>query len=254
MNIKLPKELVEKFKNLGLSQNEIKVYLLLLYSGPLTAKEISEYSQVPFSKIYLVLNNLERKGWLNSTTTRPVKYSARPPQEAVEVVKRNLEKSMNEAAEYIAKELQPIYDRMSVSLQPNLLLFYGEDNIAMKMVDVILGTRRELLLALHHRLDTFLEYSSRLSSVKLVDTRPRIKILVSKELVDDIYPLVEIGAEIRYRDEMFGGGAISDDREALIILEKDERYSTAIWSTHYSLIELAKSYFEKIWSTSKMVI
>lgn len=254
MNLKLPKELIEKFKNLGLSQNEIKVYLLLLYSGPLTAKEISEYSQVPFSKIYLVLNNLERKGWLNSSTTRPVKYSAKPPQEAVEIVKRNLEKSMNEAAEYIARELQPIYDRMSVSLQPNILLFYGESNIAMKMIDVILSTRRELLLALHHRLESFLEYSSRFSSIKLIQNRPRIKILVSKELIDDVYPLIDVGAEVRYRDEMFGGGAISDDREALIILEKDDRYSTALWSTHHSLIELAKSYFEKIWSTSKMVV
>ncbi len=254
MNLKLPKELVEKFKNLGLSQNEMKVYLLLLYSGPLTAKEISEYSQVPFSKIYLVLNNLERKGWLNSSSTRPVKYSAKPPQEAVEIVKRNLEKSVNDAAEYIARELQPIYDRMSVSLQPNILLFYGEDNIAMKMVDVILSTRRELLLALHHRLETFFEYSSRFSSIKLIKSRPRIRILVSKELVEDVYPLIDVGAEVRYRDEMFGGGAISDDREAIIILDKDDRYSTALWSTHHSLIELAKSYFEKIWSTSKMVV
>ena len=254
MNLKLPKELVEKFKNLGLSQNEMKVYLLLLYSGPLTAKEISEYSQVPFSKIYLVLNNLEKKGWLNSSTTRPIKYSAKPPQEAVEIVKRNLEKSVNDAAEYIARELQPIYDRMSVSLQPNILLFYGEDNIAMKMVDVILSTRRELLLALHHRLETFFEYSSRFSSIKLMKGRPRIRILVSKELIDDVYPLKDAGAEVRYRDEMFGGGAISDDREAIIILDKDERYSTALWSTHHSLIELAKSYFEKIWNTSKMVV
>jgi len=254
MNVKLPKELVEKFRSLGLSPNEIKVYLLLISQGPLTAKEISDYAMVPFSKIYMILNSLERKGWITSSVGRPIKYSARAPQEAVEIVRKNLERSMNEAAEYIAKELQPIYERMSVSVQPNILLFYGEPNISMKMVDVILNSRKELMLAIHHRLETLFEYSSRLSSMaNVLKNRPRIRVLVSKNLVDEIMPLVSIGAEVRYRDEMYGGGAIADDREAIIILDKGEVYSTAIWSTHHSLIELAKAYFDKLWEKSKVV-
>ncbi len=254
MNVKLPKELVDKFKSLGLSPNEIKVYLLLISQGPLTAKEISDYALVPFSKIYMILNSLEKKGWITSSVGRPIRYSARAPQEAVEIVRRNLEKSMSEAAEYIAKELGPLYEKMSVSVQPNILLFYGEPNISMKIVDVILNTRKELLLAIHHRLDTLFEYSSKLADTSTVlRNRPRIRVLVSRNLVREVMPLTRLGAEVRYREEMYGGGAIADDREAIIILDKDEIYSTAIWSTHYSLIELAKAYFDKLWSASKVV-
>ena len=245
---------MDKFRSLGMSPSEVKVYLLLLNTGPLTAKEISDHAQVPFSKIYVVLNRLEKKGWITSLSGRPVKYNARPPQEAVEIAKSNLEMSMSEAAEYIAKELQPIYERRSVTLQPNLLVFYGESNISLKMLDLILRTERELLLAIHHRLETLFEYSSRISSIKMLGNRPRIKILITRNMLDEVEQLKEFGAELRYRDQMYGGGAISDDREAIIILDKDEKYSMAIWSTHHSLVELAKSYFDKLWNSSEVVV
>ncbi len=56
---------------LGLNAYEIDTYVALLEGGEMTAMEISEKAQVPYSKIYEVLNSLKEKGWIKSGESRP---------------------------------------------------------------------------------------------------------------------------------------------------------------------------------------
>ncbi len=251
--MKIPRELDEQLKELGLSPNEIKVYLLLLNVGSLSAKEISEYSGVPFSKIYIVLRNLERKGWIESIYDRPIKYIARPPAEAVKNAITNMEKRIEEAAEYVSKVLQPIYEEKILPEKPEVWIFHGERNISMKIIDLMSKTREELLLALHLKLNTLINHYSKLVNRFTYPSDIRVRMLIPESLVDDMSVFKKFGIEIRCRGEMYGGGVISDRREALILLDSGHKISTAIWSTHISLIELAKMYFERLWEASKEI-
>ncbi|MCD6470699.1 TrmB family transcriptional regulator, partial [Candidatus Bathyarchaeota archaeon] len=56
---------------MGLTEYEIRAYLHLLKYGLLTASRLSEMAGIPYSKIYEVLNSLERKGWVKSQESRP---------------------------------------------------------------------------------------------------------------------------------------------------------------------------------------
>ncbi|MGI0081408.1 MAG: helix-turn-helix domain-containing protein, partial [Nitrososphaerales archaeon] len=58
-------------QDLGLTDYEIKVYLSLLDAPGSQASDIGRSSEVPVSKIYEVLANLERKGWVESQQVRP---------------------------------------------------------------------------------------------------------------------------------------------------------------------------------------
>jgi len=251
--MKIPRELDEQLKELGLSPNEIKVYLLLLNIGSLSAKEISEYSGVPFSKIYIVLRNLERKGWIESIYDRPIKYIAKSPVEAVKNAMMSMERRIEEAAEYVSKVLQPIYEEKTLPEKPEVWIFHGERNISMKIIDLMSKTREELLLALHLKLNTLIKYYSKLVNRFTYPSDIRVRMLIPENLVDDMSIFKKLGIKIRCRDEMYGGGVISDRREALILLDSGRRISTAIWSTHTSLIELAKMYFERLWEASKEI-
>src|ERR1035437_5608051 len=67
---------------MGLNAYEIDAYIVLLESGQVTAREISQQATVPYSKMYEVLNQLKEKGWIKSSETRPFKYYPVPPLEA----------------------------------------------------------------------------------------------------------------------------------------------------------------------------
>jgi len=251
--MKIPRELDIQLRRLGLSLNEIKVYFLLLNSGSLTAKEISEYSEVPFSKIYMVLKNLESKGWIESVYGRPVKYVARAPAEAVKYAAESMERRLEDAAKYVSKILQPIYEERTQPVKPDVWIFHGEKNISMKIIDLMTKARDELLMALHLKLDTLLKYYSEVLNERVYPSSVKIRILIPESLIEEMSVFKRFGVEIRCREEMYGGGVISDRREALILLDSDKSISTAIWSTHISLIELAKLYFDRLWEASKEV-
>jgi sugar-specific transcriptional regulator TrmB len=57
-------------------------------------------------------------------------------------------------------------------------------------------------------------------------------------------------AEVRVREQMFGGGIISDNREVVIVFAEDEESMIAIWSDHVGLAKFAKNYFEYLWRES----
>ncbi len=240
-------------RKLGLTLNEMKVYMLLLNSGPLTAKEISDYADVPFSKVYIVLKSLEEKGWISSARERPIRYVALSPDEAVKKAKVKREKEWEEAASKIIPMLQPIYDARTVPETPEVWIVRGEENVSSKVIDLVLKSQYELLLAIHARMESLFEKASLLERMGGLYNPTHIRILIPRELVDDAECFLKFGAELRYRENMFGGGVISDAKEALLLLGDSGRVSTAIWSTHSSLIYLAKLYFEKLWESSKKI-
>jgi sugar-specific transcriptional regulator TrmB len=227
--------------------------MLLLNSGPLSAKEISDYAEVPFSKIYVILKSLEGKGWISSVRDRPIKYMALSPNQAVKKAKIHRELEWEEAANKVVEMLQPIYDSMVIPEKPEIWIVRGEENISSKVVDLILKSQYELLMALHERLDPLFENQYVFDRINLFHSPPNIKILIPRDLVHDVEGFIRMGAELRCRDNMFGGGVISDTREALLLLGEEKRVDTAIWSTHTSLIYLAKLYFEKLWESSDRV-
>jgi sugar-specific transcriptional regulator TrmB len=55
---------VEKLQRVGLTEYEAKAYLALLGMHLSTATKIAEKASVPRTKIYSVLESLERKSWI----------------------------------------------------------------------------------------------------------------------------------------------------------------------------------------------
>jgi len=54
----------KKLQKIGLTEYEAKAYLSLLRDHLNSATKLSEKSGVPRTKIYQVLESLERKGWI----------------------------------------------------------------------------------------------------------------------------------------------------------------------------------------------
>ena len=70
-------------RDIGLTEYESLAYLALVKSGELTAGKVSEFTSIPYSKVYSVLDSLDRKGWIEVKGGRPRLYYPKSPVEAL---------------------------------------------------------------------------------------------------------------------------------------------------------------------------
>jgi sugar-specific transcriptional regulator TrmB len=80
---------VEKLQRVGLAEYEAKAYLALLKTHLSTATKVSEKSGVPRTKIYSVLESLERKGWVRIYSGVPLLFKAVEPLTVFEKAKED---------------------------------------------------------------------------------------------------------------------------------------------------------------------
>lgn len=103
-------------RDLGLSEYEARAYRALLQTGPTTAKELSQVSEVPMGRIYDVLNSIEQYNLVRSqTASRPKKYVAVEPSTALD---RLLEDKKRELAEK-ENQYEEIVDELTTTLDSN---------------------------------------------------------------------------------------------------------------------------------------
>jgi hypothetical protein len=78
-----------------------------------------------------------------------------------------------------------------------------------------------------------------------------LKLLLSHDLQEGKLGKLTALAEIRFRDKMFGGGIIVDDREALLFIGSDgSSINMAIWSNNVGLVHVSRTYFDYLWGSA----
>ena len=99
----VPNEVLDALKSIGLNLYERKIYVSLLAKGIATAGEVSGIAKVPRSRSYDILESLAEKGFVVLQPSKPIKYLALEPQDALERVKGNMEKKHTEMQQRIDK-------------------------------------------------------------------------------------------------------------------------------------------------------
>jgi sugar-specific transcriptional regulator TrmB len=243
-------ERTRKFlRDLGLTSYESAVYLSLIERGVMTASEVSESAGVPFSKVYEVLNSLERKGWVDIERGRPSRYFAKSPEEAFEAAKRKLDEKVRSWEQTVVGELQPLYEKRELREKPDIWILRGEASVLTKLREMLNKARSQVMIAAPLFAQRLAEKAMPLlSSFRLSDVK--VLVLVAGEPKD--WGLEEkMGVvEVRGRENMFGGGMIVDGEEALLFLGEEDKPSLVVWSNHVGLVKFAKDYFQYLWDSS----
>ncbi len=232
-------------KDLGLTEYETRTYIGLVSSGPSTAGDLSEVSDVPHSRIYDVLSKLEKRGWVESQSSRPSRYRAKPPSEIIRLERIKREEQFKEASETIKQELEPMYEKSGEVEKPDVWIIRGDQEILGRIEEMFVRADIKVSISLPN----FPEGISDIEDfVPLMETKNLdIRILTSEnnELVKKFVDSSEI--EVRFRDPLFGGGVIVDGKEVLLVLERGGR-RLGIWSDEVGLAKYAEGYFEYLWS------
>lgn len=239
-------------REIGLNAYEIDVYTALLETGQITALEISKKANVPYSKIYDVLNSLKNKGWLKSVGTRPTKYYPVPPLEALATAKIRLEDRYAGWEQTITRELQPLYEKRELVERPDMLILHGQEGVLTKLEEMLKKASKEVMIAAPEFTKAIIA-SATLFLETLRKSSVNVKLMVAGKAKDwsSLKGLAGID-ELRIRDQMFGGGVIVDGKEAILLLG-EEKPSLVIWSNHVGLVQFAKEYFQFLWDSSKKI-
>jgi len=80
-------EIIEKtLYRLGLSKNEMKIYIYVARRGEHKASEISEALSLYRTETYRILRDLEKKGLISSVFEKPLKFIATPFEKALDIL------------------------------------------------------------------------------------------------------------------------------------------------------------------------
>lgn len=237
-------------EELGLTGSEVKAYVALLRGGTMTANDVSRTARIPYSKVYDSLKSLHAKGWVEEQKSRPVVFTARPPDTALEELRTRQQTERKEKEKVAMDELMGIYAKTGEQERPDLWIMRGTNEILSRVKNLLLNCRTELLIALPPQVIPFMDQTEPLLGA-LKEKGVKSQVLTSPGAPEVSLKQLSKYAEVRTRKTMYGGGLVSDSREVVLLLAGGEQSSLplAIWASHHGLASFAKDYFEFLWSS-----
>ncbi len=135
-------DIIEKLKFLGLKEYEARVYAALTILGPSKASEIAMESGVPRPRVYEVLKELHKKGFVDISEGSPIYFKAVEPERVI----ASLRDEYLRSAEEVIIKLKS-YQKEQRERWPPIWCLHGEWNIKSKVEDLAKRSERELITA-----------------------------------------------------------------------------------------------------------
>jgi len=150
-------DLLKKVKyHFGLNVYESKVWLALLNRNIASVGEIAEASGVPRSRVYDVLESLEKQGFAISKLGKPVKYIAVKPAVVLERLKSKILRETDSKVKVLSnlketrefRDLVNLYSNGIEPVQPHELsaAVRGRANIYGHIKDLVADAKKEVIL------------------------------------------------------------------------------------------------------------
>lgn len=84
-------ELISNLKKFGLSENEAKAYIALVFMKGASARELHDLTEIPRAKVYEILDSLVEKRYAVTLKGTPIHYRATEPEDLVQMHREDFE-------------------------------------------------------------------------------------------------------------------------------------------------------------------
>ncbi|KXB09158.1 hypothetical protein AKJ46_00820, partial [candidate division MSBL1 archaeon SCGC-AAA833K04] len=191
---------------------------------------------------------LEKKGWIEGQSTRPARYRAKQPSEAIRLVRIKQDREFKKVSEAILQELEPLYEEKAEMEKPEIWVIRGTENLLGKAGEMFTDAEIEILITLPVLTEELSDLQDFLPLLKAKNLE--LRLLTSERNKPAKQLESKLNIEVRYREPLFGGGIVVDGREVLLMLESGGG-KIGIWSDEIGLAKFAKEYFEYLWKESE---
>lgn len=263
MSNEIPESVKESLKSIGLTDYEISIYLTLISKGPMDARELSDASGVPYSRIYNILTQLEKeKKWIvKDDSSRPSKYHPVSPDEALIIAKKIYNDTFDDHSNKIIHTLGPIYQSHDTPIKIALYVHRGRNSCISRSLGLINLAKTAIYLSVtdFEFMNVFYEDIKKARARGVTDLRMIIEERAFedekfKKLIDKYKEI----CEIRYRDQVFGNSIIIDEGlDAFIILTqrifKKLSFFGITTADHIAFGPAALYYFSYLYDSAKIL-
>ena len=138
------KSAVESLRNLGFTEYEAKTYVALVKIASGTASDIHLVSGIPRSAVYGALNKLEERGVIEVQSSKPMRYRAVPPKNALEKLKNNFIAGSEDAL----ASLEEVYQTQKTGARAEAVwTINGVKNVSSKIIEMVRGAQEDIIFA-----------------------------------------------------------------------------------------------------------
>jgi sugar-specific transcriptional regulator TrmB len=253
-------------RHLGLTEYESRIYLVLVKMGPIKAGEISFHGQVPRTKAYGAIRELERKGLLRVIPGKPELYAPSSPSEVLMPLVTKLNKEVKSTEELVHNltvtyEANKYVKREVPKEAGEFWQIDGRKNIFNKLNQIMTDASKSISYCTSATglIRAYKAHSEILENVRKRGAIVRVLSPITTENSGVARELGEI-VEVKRLDKSFGTSFVSVDARELVVIESrpedlrtDRGTDLAIWTTNKLLIELHEQFFERIWNTSPAI-
>jgi len=147
----LPEEanVMPLLEDYGLTEEEARVYVGVLRMGTGKVSEISHFTNTDRVKGYKILENLRNEGYVTSTLSSPILFSANDPKTTFDELlkkKKSEIQRLEKNHERLIMNLEKLKGHHAESNLPKLSVISGRDNIYNEIKKIIDETKDELYL------------------------------------------------------------------------------------------------------------
>src|SRR3989337_219267 len=253
-------------RHLGLTEYESRIYLVLVKMGPIKAGEVSFHGQVPRTKAYGAIRELERKGLLRVIPGKPELYAPSSPSEVLMPLVTKLNKEVKSTEELVHNltgtyESNKYVKREVPKEAGEFWKIDGRKNIFNKLNQIMTDASKSISYCTSATglIRAYKAHSEILENVRKRGAIVRVLSPITTENSGVARELGEI-VEVKRLDKSFGTSFMSVDARELVVIESrpedlrtDRGTDLAIWTTNKLLIELHEQFFERIWNTSPAI-
>jgi len=257
-------QVLDALKSIGLNLYERKIFVALLAKGIATAGEVSEIAKVPRSRSYDVLESLADKGFIILQPSKPIRYVALAPKDALERSKENLNKRHEETISRIdslmdsdiVKELEAVYKQGFSLVQPFEMTgtLKGRHAINQQLGALLKKAKSNVsIMTTEEGLNEL--YSKHFKTMKRASKKGvKIRILAPVSSGKPMYDFSNI-ADTKSVESAFGRVAIIDDHLVLALTDDakvHQTQDTAFWAnSNHATSDVLSAFFESTWNSAK---
>jgi sugar-specific transcriptional regulator TrmB len=254
---------VAALRRLGLTEYEARIYLALIRMGPKKASEVSYFGQVPRTKTYGAIRELERKGLLRIIPGKPELYAPAAPSEHLLPVVTKLNREAKESEE-VVQSLAVLFESSKYTKQyaipEDVKEFWridGRKDILRKLTEILGDATKSINYAtsVWGLVRAYKVHSEALEEAKNRGVVVRLLSSISSENSGVAKEFSEI-IEIRQVDKPFDVSFVSVDARQLVVVEcrpedlkTDRGFDRAMWTTNKMIAGVHDKLFERMWPT-----
>jgi len=256
-------ETSNELTDFGLTKTQAKIYITTTALGVASASEIASLSKIRREEVYRIIPELEKRGIITRRLEVPRKFSAVPPETAIQMLTETKLNTMKEEIEKLKQKQTELTSKLKTIALPTkpedctIEAMAQKDTINSRIANMIENANKqiEIIAPLQDLLITFADYPQK-TKTKLKPIK--IRIITEKHeqqtLTQNILQLLKANqnnVEIKQTKKLPYNLLITDDKEAIWKVNHPTNENTQTFYTDApTQITILKTSFENLWQNS----